>query len=176
MQLVGQPPAEKNWVHLGHTELLVLSPARYMPRAQALHRMASRNNSPTAAKTETQLGSSTLSGSAGIQNAAIDVPVTLDRAAVARHRRQDAPIDRALIPRPVRRFHVATVVADSMDEPAATMASVGALEDLMPSSSVMEDSRALGIDAIGGGHLEEEQRLSQVSYLIRSLCLFFYVV
>jgi len=102
-------------VHPGHTELLVLSPARYTPRAQALHRTASRNNAPTAAKTETQLGSSTLSGSAGIQNAAIDVPITLDRAAVARHRRQDAPIDRALIPRPVRRFHVATVVADSMD-------------------------------------------------------------
>jgi hypothetical protein len=60
-----------------------------------------------------------------------------------------------------------------MDEPAATMAGVEGLEDWMSSSSVMEDSRALGIDAVGGGHLEEEQQISQVSYLIRSLFLLF---
>ena len=41
---------EKNWVHPGHTELLVLSPARYTPRAQLLHRTATQNNPPTAAK------------------------------------------------------------------------------------------------------------------------------
>jgi hypothetical protein len=44
-----------------------------------------------------------------------------------------------------------------MDEPAATMAGVGGQEDLMPSALVMEDSRALGIDAVSGDHLEEEE-------------------
>jgi hypothetical protein len=61
----------------------------------------------------------------------------------------------------------AAAAADSMDEPA-----VG----LMPSSSVMEDSRALGIDVIDGGRLEEEQQITQVSYQIGSLYLFFYEV
>jgi hypothetical protein len=51
----------------------------------------------------------------------------------------------------------AAAAADSMDEPA-----VG----LMPSSSVIEDSRALGIDVIDGGRLEEEQQITHVSYQI----------
>ena len=97
-------------------------------------------------QTGTQLGSSILIGSAGIQ---------------------DAPIDRALSPRLVWLLHAVAAAADSMDEPTV---------DLMPSSSVMEDSRALGIDAVDGGRLEGEQQITQVSYLIRSLCLFFYVV
>jgi hypothetical protein len=59
------------------------------------------------------------------------------------------------------------VAADSMDEP---------IVDLMPSSFVMEDSRALGIDVVDDGHFEEEEQITQVGYLIRSLCLFFYVV
>jgi hypothetical protein len=92
---------------------------------------------------------------------------------VRRRRRQDAPIDRDLNPRPVRRLDAVAVAADSLDEPAATMAGVEGLEDRMPSSSVTEYSRALGNDAIGGDHLEEEQQISQVSYLIRSLFLLF---
>ena len=67
----------------------------------------------------------------------------------------------------MRLLHAVAAAADSMDEPTV---------DLMPSSSVMEDSRALGIDAVDGGRLEGEQQITQVSYLIRSLCLFFYVV
>jgi hypothetical protein len=47
-----------------------------------------------------------------------------------------------------------------MDEPA-----VG----LMTSSSVMEDSRALGIDVIDSGRLEEQQQTTHVSYQIGSL-------
>ena len=65
-----------------------------------------------------------------------------------------------------------------MDEPAASMENVGGQEDgittadLMASSSLMEDSRALEIDAVGNGRREDEQ--TQVGYLFRSLCLFFF--
>jgi hypothetical protein len=67
--------------------------------------------------------------------------------------------------------------AASMNEPAA---SVGDQEDgittddLMTSSSLMEDSRALEID-VGHDHREDEQtqvgRL--IGYLFKSLCLFY---
>jgi len=66
-----------------------------------------------------------------------------------------------------------------MDEQAAaSMENVGGQEDgitivdLMASSSLMEDSRALEIDALGDGRREDEQ--TQVGYLFRSLCFFFF--
>jgi len=67
----------------------------------------------------------------------------------------------------------------SMDAPVASMENVGGQEDgittadLMASSSLMEDSRALEIDAVGNGRREDEQ--TQVGYLFRSLCLFFLI-
>jgi hypothetical protein len=68
-----------------------------------------------------------------------------------------------------------------MDQPADSMAGVGGQEDittvdLMASSSLMEDSRALEIHAVGGGRREDEQQITQVTSLFRSLCLFFHVV
>ena len=73
-----------------------------------------------------------------------------------------------------------------MDEPAAaSMENVGGQEDgitivdLMASSSLREDSRALEIDAFRDGRREDEQ--TQVGYMFRSpfflnKCFFFYVV
>ena len=58
-----------------------------------------------------------------------------------------------------------------MDAPVASMENVGGQEDgittadLMASSSLMEDSRALEIDAVGNGRREDEQ--TQVGYLFR---------
>ena len=42
----------------------------------------------------------------------------------------------------------------------------------MASSSLMQDSRALEIDAFRDGRREDEQ--TQVGYLFRSLCFFFF--
>ena len=60
-----------------------------------------------------------------------------------------------------------------MDEPAAaSMENVGGQEDgitivdLMASSSLMEDSRALEVDVVADGRREDEQ--TQVGYLFRS--------
>jgi hypothetical protein len=60
-----------------------------------------------------------------------------------------------------------------MDEPAASMDDVGGQEDIR-TVDLMEDSRALEIDALGDGHQEDEQQIAQVGYLFRSLCLFFF--
>lgn len=44
--------------------------------------------------------------------------------------------------------------------------------DRMTFSSLLEDSRALEFDAVGDGGREDEQ-ITQVSYLLRSFCIFF---
>jgi hypothetical protein len=61
----------------------------------------------------------------------------------------------------VRLLHAAATA--SMDQSVDSMAGVGGQEDitivdLMASSSLMEDSRALEIHAVGGGLREDEQQ------------------
>jgi len=45
--------------------------------------------------------------------------------------------------------------------------------DRMASSSLMEDSCALEFSSVGDGGREDEQQITQVSYLFRSFCIFF---
>lgn len=64
-----------------------------------------------------------------------------------------------------------------MDQAADSMAGIGGQEDittddLMQSSSLMEDSCAPEIAAVGGGRGEDEEQTSQVGYLFRSLNVF----